>query len=340
AIFHMKKLLQIEDSEIEFITCDAHPVFVSTKLGKELASLYDVQLYPIQHHYAHILSLMAESNIKKDEKVVGISVDGVGYGDDGNIWGGEILLCSYNDYKRLGHLQYQPMLGGDRCTKYPARMVASIVLNSSEVKEANKIFATLNLKNDLEYKEKELETLISQFRIANDTFPNQNIPLTSSTGRIFDSVSFILGASNIKTYRGEPAMRLEGLAAKGNPENVDLEVKYSQEDGIYVINTSDLILKIIEMKQKFIYNKADIAAAFQKKLGNCFAELAIKIAKSHNINIIGLSGGVAYNYAFSNAIKKKVIENGFSFIEHHLIPPGDAGISTGQLIGGLFEHIK
>ncbi|MFX1589398.1 MAG: carbamoyltransferase HypF [Promethearchaeota archaeon] len=340
AIFHMKTLLQIKDSEIEFITCDAHPAFISTKLGKELASLYDAQLYPIQHHYAHILSLMAENNIKKDEKVVGISVDGVGYGDDGNVWGGEILLCSYNDYKRLGHLQYQPMLGGDRCTKYPARMVASIVLNSRELKEANKIFATLNLKNDLEYKEKELKTLMSQFRIANNTFPNQNIPLSSSTGRIFDSVSYILGASNIKTYRGEPAMRLEGLAANGNPEKVDLEVKYSQEDGIYVINTSDLILKIIEMKQKFKINKADIAAAFQTKLGDTFAEVAIKIAKSHDINIIGLSGGVAYNYAFSSAIKKSITENGFSFIEHNLIPPGDAGISTGQLIGGLFECIK
>jgi len=340
AIFHMKKLLQIKDSEIEFITCDAHPTFISTKLGKELASLYKVQLYPIQHHYAHALSLMAENNIKKEEKVICISVDGVGYGNDGNIWGGEILLCSYNDYKRLGHLQYQPMIGGDRCTKYPARMVASIVLNSRELNEANKIFETLNLKNDLEYKEKELETLISQFKIANNTFPNQNIPLSSSTGRIFDSVSYILGVSNIKTYRGEPAMRLEGLATKGNPEIIEFDIKYSQKNGIYVINTSDLILKIIEMKRKFKNNKADIAAAFQTKLGDTFAEVAIKIAKSHNINIIGLSGGVAYNYAFSNVIKKRVTENGFSFIEHNLIPPGDAGISTGQLIGGLFEYIK
>ncbi len=340
AIFHMKKLLQIKDSEIEFIACDAHPVFISTKLGKELASLFDAQLYPIQHHYAHILSLMAENNIQNDEKIVGISVDGVGYGNDGNIWGGEILLCSYNDYTRLGHLQYQPMIGGDRCTKYPARMVASILLNSLEFEKADEIFKALNLINDLEYKDKELETLISQFRIANNTFVNQNIPLSSSTGRIFDSVSYILGASSIKTYRGEPAMRLEGLAAKGNPENIDLDIKYSLKNGIYVINTSDLILKIIDLNQTFKNNKADIAAAFQTKLGDIFAEVAIKIAKYHDINIIGLSGGVAYNYAFSNAIKKSITENGFSFIEHNLIPPGDAGISTGQLIGGLFEYLK
>jgi len=283
---------------------------------------------------------MAENKIQKDEKIVGISVDGVGYGDDGNVWGGEILLCSYNDYKRVGHLQYQPMIGGDRCTKYPARMVASILLNSLELGQADKIFKALNLRNDLEYKGKELETLISQFLIANNTFPNQNIPLSSSTGRIFDSVSYILGASNIKTYRGEPAMRLEGLAAKGNPENIDLDIKYSQKNGIYVINTSDLILKIINLKQTHKNNKADIAAAFQTNFGDAFADIAMKIAKSHDISIIGLTGGVAYNYSFSNAIKQKVIHNGFKFIEHNLIPPGDAGISTGQLVGGIFNYFR
>lgn len=340
AIFHMKKLLQLKNSEIEFIACDAHPAFISTKLGKEFASLYDTQLYPIQHHYAHILSLMAENNIQKDEKIIGISVDGVGYGDDGNVWGGEILLCSYNDYNRAGHLQYQPMIGGDRCTKYPARMLASILLNSLELEQANEIFKDFNLKNDLEYKEKELETLISQFKIANNTFPNQNIPLSSSTGRIFDSVSYILGASTIKTYRGEPAMRLEGLAAKGNPEKVELDIIFSQKNGISIINTSDLILKILNLKRSHKNSIVDIAATFQIKFGQVFAEVAMKIAQKYNINKIGLSGGVSYNYSFSNAIKKCINKNGFIFLEHNIIPPGDAGISTGQLVGGIFNYLR
>ncbi|MHA1885478.1 MAG: carbamoyltransferase HypF, partial [Promethearchaeota archaeon] len=107
ALFHMKKLLQIKDSEIEFIACDAHPEFITTKLAYELGNQYNCEVYKIQHHFAHNLSLMAENNVEKDEKIIGITTDGIGYGDDSNIWGGEILLSSYSDYKRLAHLEYQ-----------------------------------------------------------------------------------------------------------------------------------------------------------------------------------------------------------------------------------------
>ncbi|MFX0033335.1 MAG: carbamoyltransferase HypF [Candidatus Hermodarchaeota archaeon] len=340
AIFHMKNLLKIKDSEISFISCDAHPAFISTKLGNELASYFNVQLYRIQHHFAHILSLMAENNVKENESIVGISVDGVGYGDDGNVWGGEILICSYNDYKRAGHLQYQPMIGGDRCTKYPGRMLASIILNSLEVEDAIKTFKTLNLKNDLEYQQKELEVIISQFKSANKNYPDQNIPLSSSAGRIFDCVSYILGASTIKTYRGEPAMRLEGLAINGNSKNIDLDIKYFEKNGVFIIDSSDLILQIINLKESHKNSQADIAAAFQTRFGQTFAEIAMKVASKNNIDKIGLSGGVAYNYSFSNSIKTHINENGYIFLEHDIIPPGDAGISTGQLVGGLFNHLK
>ena len=140
AVFHMKNLLQVKDDEIKFIACDAHPEFITTKFGKELSTQFKVPLYFIQHHFAHVLGLMAENKIVPDEKIIGISTDGVGYGDDGNVWGGEILSCSYRDYKRLGYLEYQPMIGGDRCTKYPARMVASILLKNLELEEAKRFF--------------------------------------------------------------------------------------------------------------------------------------------------------------------------------------------------------
>ena len=340
ALLHIKKLLQINDSEIKFIACDAHPAFTTTKLAKELTSQYDAEIYYIQHHYAHTLSLMGENEINPDERIVAISTDGVGYGDDGNIWGGEIFLSSYNGYKRLGQLQYQPMIGGDRCTKFPARMSASIILNSFKIEESKRIFKKIGLENDLEYGDTELNAIISQFECSNKNFHNQNIPITSSTGRIFDTVSYLLGASSIKTYRGEPAMRLEGFASKGNPNNIDLEIKYFQKDGISIINTSDLVMNIINLLKNPEINRNDIAAKFQVELGKTFAEIAIKIAKVQKIDKIGLTGGVAYNYSFSNIIKETVLENGLMFLEHNKIPPGDAGISTGQLIGGLFKYIS
>ncbi|TFG29053.1 MAG: carbamoyltransferase HypF [Promethearchaeota archaeon] len=338
ALFHMKNLLQIKDKEIKYIACDAHPLFITSKYARELSSLYNIPIYPVQHHFAHILGLMAENKIDKDEKIIGISTDGVGYGDDGNIWGGEILLSSYYGYKRLGHLEYQPMIGGDRCTKYPARMAASIILKRLGIEDSLKIFKRIELKNDLEYKETELNAIISQFKKADYHFPNENIPISCSTGRIFDTISYLLGASNLKTYRGEPAMRLEGLAVKGKPDKVNLEIKYSKKEDLYIINTSDLILEILDLIDDSKNNSEDIAASFHKAIANSFAEVAIKIARENDIYKIGLTGGVAFNYYFSRVIKERVFREGFTFLEHNLVSPGDAGISTGQLIGGLFKY--
>jgi hydrogenase maturation protein HypF len=338
ALFHMKKLLQIKDSEIEFIACDAHPEFITTKLAYELGNQYNCEVYKIQHHFAHNLSLMAENNVEKDEKIIGITTDGIGYGDDSNIWGGEILLSSYSDYKRLAHLEYQPMIGGDRCTKYPARMCASIILNATNLNEAVRIFKKLGIADDLEYKENEMQIILSQFEGAQGNFPTSTIPLSSSTGRIFDVVSYLLGASKIKTYRGEPAMRLESLAMRGNPSNVELNVDFVRKNGLYIIQTSKLIMNIISLLEAGKYNKEDLAARFQIELANILAEVSIKLADEYNIEKIGLTGGVAYNYTFSNIIKEKVLQSNLIFLEHDIIPPGDAGISTGQLIGGVFNH--
>ncbi|MFX0048854.1 MAG: carbamoyltransferase HypF, partial [Candidatus Hermodarchaeota archaeon] len=264
SLLHMKKLLQIKDNEIEFIACDLHPGFTTTKLAQELRDQYNTEIYNVQHHYAHIISLMVENKVLPNEKIVGISVDGVGYGDDGNIWGGEIIISSYNTYKRLGQLQYQPMIGGDRCTKFPARMAASIILNSTSIGESKEIFEKIGLKNDLEYKDTELDALISQFENINKSSFSQNIPLTSSTGRIFDTVSYLLGVSKIKTYRGEPAMRLEGFASKGNPDKIDFEIKYYKKKGHFFINTSEIIRKVLDLIENPKNNKHDIAAKFHK----------------------------------------------------------------------------
>ncbi len=337
ALFHMKNLLQVNDSEVKFVACDLHPLFITSKLANELSDQFKAVAYPIQHHFAHILSLMAENQVKKDEKIVGIAMDGVGLGDDGNVWGGEILVSSYDGYERIGQLEYQPMVGGDRCTKYPARMLASIVLKASSFEEASKIFNKLELAKDLEYKEAELKTLISQFQAVNMEFPSENIPLSSSSGRVLDAVSYILGASNIKTYRGEPAMRLEGLASKGNQDAVKLDIEIKKKNGVSVINTSKLVLDLINLVNNKMNKPSDIAAKFQTELALAFSRIAKEIAELRGIIKIGLTGGVAYNYSISKTIKEDISVEGFQFLEHNLIPPGDAGISTGQLIGGIFK---
>jgi hydrogenase maturation protein HypF len=187
------------------------------------------------------------------------------------------------------------------------------------------------LKDDLEYGQRELETLKRQYK-------SGKYPLSSSTGRIFDTVSYILGACSVKTYRGEPAMRLEGLASNGNSKNITLDISSSVKNGISIINTSKLILDIINLVKSGRNRKEDIAAKFQEVIGQKFGEIAIERAETANIDKIGVSGGVAYNYSFSQAVKNTVLSRGFTFLEHDSIPPGDAGISIGQLIGGLFKY--
>jgi hydrogenase maturation protein HypF len=338
ALMNVKNLLQIEDKEIEFIACDLHPAFYTTKYAQELSEKFNAQLYQIQHHWAHVLSLMAENKINKDEKIIAITTDGVGYGDDGNVWGGEILLSSYKGYERLGHLESQPMIGGDRCAKYPSRMFVSILLKHLGFEKAEAIFNKIGIINDLEHKATELSGMVSQFLNAKGRFPNENIPLSSATGRIFDVVSYLLGACKVKTYQGEPAIRLEGLATMGDQRKIDLNIAYSQKNGEFIINTSDLIENILNLMGSEGNKKEDIAASFQVAMGKVFAEVGIRAARQIGISKIGLTGGVAYNYSFSNTVKKMIISEGLTFLEHDLVAPGDAGISTGQLIGGFFKY--
>jgi hydrogenase maturation protein HypF len=338
ALFHVKDLLQIKDEELKFIACDAHPLFTTTKLAKELALHFGVKCHPIQHHYAHVLSLMAEKKVSNDEKIVGICTDGVGYGLDGHVWGGEILSCSYHDFSRKAHLMYQPMIGGDRCTKFPARMLASIVLNSYSIEESRRIFNIMNISKDLEYGSEELNAMITQFEKSKVGNEFQNLPLSSSTGRIFDAVSYLLNACTLKTYRGEPAMRLEGLASRGNPNGIKLSIKIGKKDGQHILDSSSLIFNVIELLGEKKNKPEDIAAAFHKELGKTFANVALKIAKCEGMNKIGLTGGVAYNKLFSQNVKDTIIKEGYIFLEHEIIPPGDAGISIGQLVGGYFKQ--
>jgi hydrogenase maturation protein HypF len=338
ALFHMKNLLQIRDDEIKFITHDAHPAFITSKFARELAKKFNVLSYPIQHHFAHALSLMAENDMKLNSEVIIIATDGVGYAENeeiNKIWGGEILKCSYKNYKRLGALKPQPMIGGDRCTKYPARMLASILLNELGIDEARSYFHQLSIEKDLEYGKEELNTIIGLWEESNGKFPHNNIPFTTSTGRILDTVSYLLGVCNVKTYRGEPAMKLEALAMRGNPQKTPLVLKNSNLN-----NIPNLIIDIIELLKEKKIKREDIASKFQIEIANAFAKEAILAAKSTNIHYIGLTGGVSYNYSFSTTIKKQVETAGFRFLEHHVIPPGDAGISIGQLIGGIFKYLE
>ncbi len=295
-------------SEPKKIACDLHPDFKTTKLAKEMGNPIQVQ-----HHHAHIASVLAEKNL--DEEIIGIAIDGVGYGGDGNIWGGEVILGDRGDYEKLGGLKYQPMPGGDRATKYPARMLAGIMYPKNNLEDF--------LKNSsFPYGEQEIINLIKQLN------KSINSPQTSSAGRFLDAVSCLLNICQKRTYEGEPAMKLEKIAANGEPRKINLSFK--TENGFLVLDTTKLMYKLKEMLKT--ENKKNIAATAQKALAKGLGEIAIKKANEYGIKKIALSGGVAYNSMISREIKKKIEKNDLEFLMAQETPLGDGGVSFGQVI--------
>ena len=334
AILHMKSLLKLNNSDIDFISMDLHPQFQSTRLAKQLQEKMGVEnVYAIQHHFAHTASLMVDNNIGKDVPVVVSTLDGVGYGTDGNVWGGEIIRGTYKEMLRTHHLSYIPMVGGDLCVTYPARMVIGFLLKSFESQDVLEYAKKLNVAQNLQGKMSELETLFSSYTLGG------NIAYSSSCGRLIDAISNLLGVCDQKFYRGEPAMRLEGAAFRGNPQSYDFSMKVINSMKRDVIPSEIIIQKIIELvlnKPPSTKEIQNIAASALYSIGKVFGTVSFHEAMKSDIHNIGLSGGVAYNDLVSKGYYTTIQElthiNSFelNMLHHNRVPPGDAGISVGQ----------
>ncbi len=312
AINNLENILKIDSYDL--IVSDKHPNFFTTKLAHQIAEKYDYEFLEIQHHHAHAASLLNDNDL--DEAVI-IASDGVGYGDDKNIWGGEILYSDVKSYKRLASLEPQLMPGGDISTQYPVRMLASILSKQYNKEELEKI-----LKNDyvdlFKYGSEEIDVILSQLE------NNFNMNITTSTGRVLDSISVGLGICSERTYEGECSMKLESVAygAKG-----ELDIPFTIENN--QLNTSSIVKDAINLFHKG-ESKREIAAASQKSLAEGLAELAIRNAK--NVDTIGVTGGVFYNEAISKYIRDYVLDNSYNFIQHKNTCAGDGSISLGQAI--------
>ncbi|HEY4674872.1 MAG TPA: carbamoyltransferase HypF [Candidatus Bathyarchaeia archaeon] len=313
-----KHLINLTNSKVEAVACDLHPKFTTTKLAGVLAEENGWQLVQVQHHHAHIAALMFEHDVKE---MVGICCDGYGYGIDGEAWGGEILLCSRNSsgFKRIAHLEKQPLLGGDLATQYPLRMAAGILHKKVNVEDW-----LLQNRQHFPYGESEIQMILQQLK-------RQNITETTSCGRVLDAVAAVLGVCYERTYEGEPAMKLESAAFKG--KNV-LEMKPMTKGN--VLDTTQMLFWIFENRQN--QAKEDLAYSAHAYLARGLAELAIANAKDEGVKAIGFSGGAACNEILAQVMRKTVEDAGLKFFVHYAIPPGDGGLSFGQaVVGGFFQ---
>ncbi|MEM2134284.1 MAG: carbamoyltransferase HypF [Candidatus Jordarchaeaceae archaeon] len=315
----VNQMLKLTLVEPDAVACDLHPNFYTTRYAEKFADTHNIELVRVQHHHAHAAKLMAENNIT--EPIICITSDGVGYGQDGTIWGGEILLVSYNSMERLAHLKPQPMPGGDISTKYPTRMLTAILSEAIPENELRQILVK-NYIEGFKYGQREMEVVFSALR-------KKEYITTTSSGRVLDSISALLKICLEKTYEGEPAIRLESIATKGK-DHIKITPEINKQNGKYVFDTTKLLSDILE---KLNHNKIqDLAASGQRAFAEGLAQMAITTAEETGVKIIGFTGGVAYNEAINNIISKLVKENNLKFVEHQKIPPGDAGISLGQAV--------
>lgn len=306
-------LLDLTNGRIEAVGCDLHPRFITRKFAEEYGRRYSCPVLPVQHHYAHMLSLMGESGL---DEVIGIVCDGAGYGSDGRTWGGEVLHCTLDGFNRVGHLQNQPMVGGDLATRFPLRMAAGILHRELEIDEW-----LVSKAKHFPHGEMETEVILQQLK-------QKRFPLTSSCGRVLDAVSALLGVCIERTYEGEPAMKLESVALTG--EDV-LQLPPTIEGN--VVDTTSLVREVFEMRN--IYSVADLAYSVETYLAKALSSIAIEEARRHRVQFIGFSGGVAYNAHIAKVIKSTIQDRGLTVILHKDVPPGDGGISFGQALGAL-----
>lgn len=315
----IKYLMEITKTDsVDVVACDLHPMFFTTKLAQELSERFECDVFKVQHHHAHAAALAVDSEVPE---MICIAADGVGYGEDGTAWGGEILHYQGAEYERTGSLMPQNMVGGDLTTRYPVRMLMTMLYDYYSEDELKNLMRTEFIEY-FKHGTREVDLIAQQLK------RGFNISQTTSTGRVLDAISAALQICGERTYEGECAMKLESVARKGE-ETFEIPLKIKKQGKMDVLDTSKILISVLEKKLAG-ENVNNIALAAQKAVSIGLAELAIKTADKTGVDIIGGSGGVFYNEAISMAIKKRLESAGYEFIQHRNSCAGDGSVSMGQ----------
>ena len=299
----------------QFIVCDMHPAYLTTKFANEFVHLYlkddRSRIIQVQHHHAHIASCLAEHQI--EQNVIGVSFDGTGYGTDGKIWGGEFLICDTKSFQRFAHFDYIKMPGGDHAAKEPWRMALAYL---------EKYFGHQGNWTDLRCFKNVNQQSISLLR--NMLQNNVNSPLTSSAGRLFDAVACILNLCTENSFDAEAPMRLESIIDKSVTESYPYQVL---DKTIKFDCTLEAIISDIDKIPVTI-----ISAKFHNTIINSIIDLSEMIRKETGINKVVLSGGVFQNGYLLGKSMEQLKSNKFNVYTNEQVPANDGGIAIGQLI--------
>lgn len=304
AVDHLQHLLQIRPQAIAH---DLHPDFFSTQLAFRLSEYWQVPTIAVQHHHAHIGSILADHGI--DAPILGLALDGVGYGLDGTAWGGELLLVNGAQFERLGHLRPIGLPGGDRAAREPWRMGAAALALLGRGDEIGTYFSD----------EPEASRIAQML--------GQGVPHTTSMGRWFDAVAGLLGIQPRMSFEGQAAMCLEGLADRYGGVLADSSgYRLIHDAGKTMLDLAPLLVRLADGRM----SAAAGAALFHSGLINGLADWVADAADSCGIRRVACGGGCFLNAILSRGLRQALLRRGVSMLEAQAAPPGDGGISLGQ----------
>ena len=301
-------LKSVYHAEPRAIVHDLHPDYLTTRWARGQA----LPKIAVQHHHAHIASCMAENGIR--EPVIGIAFDGAGYGSDGQVWGGEFLICGYEGFERAAHLRYVPLIGGDRAAREGWRMAGSYLFDAF-----GEDYRAVNLPLWSEAAEAAWKNF--------DLLVREPGPRTSSCGRLFDAVAALTGVCGNSSYEGEAAMRLEAAAGEESGEVYPINI--AENTWPWQADARPMIRAIAAECARGT-SASRIAATFHHSLGTMMKALCIRLRERTGLNKVCLSGGTFQNVRLLGCGLGLLRASGFEVFTHSRIPSNDGGISLGQ----------
>jgi hydrogenase maturation protein HypF len=314
----IRHLTDVFGVDPEIVVSDLHPDFHTTRHAQKMS----IPHLQVQHHYAHILAVLLEHGFPPDQKALGVSFDGYGYGADGKAWGGEFLVADYKEFSRFAHFEEVPLPGGDLASKQPWRMALSYLRNAygddlPSFKALQKI-GKKKIAGVLEMMER-----------------NINSPLTSSCGRLFDAVSFIAGSSPVEMeFEAEAPMRLEAAAAPDVKRRYAIEILEGLPERAHTVSFKKMIRSVVKDTQQGI-PVSHISAKFHKTLAFAIVRMADMARKRYGINTVVLTGGVFCNRRLMQEATKICENKGYSVLRPLQYSPNDESISVGQIAYAL-----
>ena len=334
----IRLMASLLDIHPELIACDLHPRYNTTAVAHELADDLGIPVFPVQHHYAHILSCLAENDCH--EPVLGIALDGTGYGPDGTIWGGEILLAGLDGYTRLASIDPFDQAGGDKAPREPWR-IAIAMLRTAKLSDEATIVDTLHLCTKQQYA---AQTFLLDRHL--------NTVTSTSAGRLFDAVSALLGICTTPTYEGEAAIRLQATAeawAAAHPTEASSIAGDTPKLPITSTTAEPLRLPTQQLFNGLAARRLAalgckngdtpdrLAYAFHAGLARLLVTVCKTLRDSTSLTTVALSGGVFQNTLLLTLTKQALAAADFLVLTHHQVPPNDGGLCLGQAAAALYH---